>query len=150
MTQEQRIKNAETLIAYMRKFPKTFNMEHIARSENKANLSPKEAKHAIETNECGSSCCIVGYIGALIAEEIRSESITTLDVKDYLNLELDLMYALFFTGVMYRREHLHHFPKRHNIVSSDVEVAAEAIMIAVKLQNERENAPYPQEQNNDN
>lgn len=150
MTQEQRIKNAETLIKYMRKFPKVFNMEHIAISTNSEGetrtLAAREARQAIETNECGSSCCIVGYIGALIAEETHYKSVTSLDVKHYLDLDLDLTYALFFPGVMYGRKQQHHFPKSHTIVSSDVKVAAKAIRIAVNLQNERDNA---EKQNDD-
>ncbi len=150
MTQEERIKNAETLIKYMRKFPQVFNMERVAISTNPEgetrSLSAREARHAIETNECGSSCCIVGYIGALIAEEIHYKSVTSLDVKHYLGLDLDLTYALFFPGVMYGRRQQHHFPKSHTITSSDVKVAAKAIRIAVNLQNERDNV---EKQNDD-
>jgi hypothetical protein len=91
---------------------------------------------------CGSSCCIAGFTVAALSPQTENWDMTLGLARELLMLDRDIETQLFCP--VNNSLLTHEFPREHTMLNQDKEIAAQALWVAVTLQNERDIATINQ------
>lgn len=135
MTPKERTNAMRRVIRTMRKHKESFNMvTWVNPGGELLNSSGTPMKNL--RFDCGTTCCIGGFMALTLSPNKLAENLNTSFVQDLLNFDTDIFMALAVpqTNIPLMSE----FPKDHTLYNTDINIGIKALQVAVKLQNKRD------------